>query len=1226
MEITEEEEEEQREKKRQSTVKEEERPKTPGPDTTSPPADSPSSPPPVTLNSDFATTLAASNFATTTEPHTFTGVPRPSSPAKSFDDATRRQSYYPARPDLYSYSSYTYGKPRVKLGPRPSLDVGGRPRTSAGTDNFRPVATMPTGLKLSKGSRKGRSQDKTLDEAESPPIKEETTDTLEIAFLSSSIPENRPLGSGFELTRPHTSGGGVPSLSSSAAMKSNMPSLPTLSTKLNTMSPEKARLMKAKKLREMKKMNLPPSGSPAAEGPAEPSIPGLLVDGKTEAATADTMADQEELVAKNDGDADSRLSMSNADSGVAIDAPNDHGSVDTRMDSHPTSPIASSSDIGDSTKASSLSETTDETVQVDHEQKDSYTDIDGNEDRETEIASGADQTSNKPEDDGADQRLPTENQVDETEATVCEDKTMQADEEVKDEEVEVKKGEPATQSAAIPISKFASVSSSQVAETEVIEDVGSTEPPTKVDCVSTSGDGIVNGEPLDSSNSPRFAIPLSRFSTQETRPPSGTTPSPVPAIITPLPEAEQEGPAQESKWAKEKGTSEADETASIETRRSKRKVLVDPIRTDLPERTHSEANLSDDDDLMDELQSATLQQAQPMTVSKSPITSVFPGPSPQQPTADLDSITVASQPLRAVSNPLRTPLLTPPDLSSSSARAVSSGAAFLHKITQQSSSNDLRPKTPKLGSSISQRIKALEMLSGSAASGDSASKERTSSSFFSVRKTSIREPSRSPSVVERASSMKRGTTPSPPHSQESSPDTARPTRCDRSGSMASRLSMFEGGSVPRGRPESIQVTARIVRDPSQPFPKVPELKADATAFGYLELRQSPLVVDHQRADHAAFPTQREGGVQAEGRQSLLERRLSKDRRSQSQDRVAESTKNDLQDETEPINRPRRRSSLTIVKDFIKDRRDSLLGARSPSTDNLHLNLHQPSGNLASPAVLTPSRSPSRPPSVHQNSIFPRRLSISSRRSSVDQKSPALPTAGLSTGPLSPSLMTEASGESDGDDNRRFGSGSSTGATSPNPGTKGNRASRFMRRLSNSLSSSRKNVTPSISPTVTEEDDAEVAAQSGEMVPPSRGSLATGYLPPSIVSYMGDVNVQFPDNLLWKRRTMCLDSQGFLILSTVQGVSPTVSAAAAGAGRDRHLQAGAIKRYHLSDFRAPYTPEMEVQELPNSVVLDFVDGSGLQIACEDRAGQLNVLHSEFCTYFLCSSSLTFSTRR
>ena len=79
--------------------------------------------------------------------------------------------------------------------------------------------------------------------------------------------------------------------------------------------------------------------------------------------------------------------------------------------------------------------------------------------------------------------------------------------------------------------------------------------------------------------------------------------------------------------------------------------------------------------------------------------------------------------------------------------------------------------------------------------------------------------------------------------------------------------------------------------------------------------------------------------------------------------------------------------------------------------------------------------------------------------------------------------------------------------------------------------------------------------------------------------------------------MCLDSQGFLVLSTAATAG---SRAGAGAG---------VKKYHLSEFNAPYAPEMEVQELPNSVCLDFLEGSGLQVACEDRAGQTSVLQSE-----------------
>ncbi len=57
--------------------------------------------------------------------------------------------------------------------------------------------------------------------------------------------------------------------------------------------------------------------------------------------------------------------------------------------------------------------------------------------------------------------------------------------------------------------------------------------------------------------------------------------------------------------------------------------------------------------------------------------------------------------------------------------------------------------------------------------------------------------------------------------------------------------MFEPGSTPRGRPESVQVRARIIRDPAQPLFKMSEAKADPI-YSSLELKQSPLVVDHHR--------------------------------------------------------------------------------------------------------------------------------------------------------------------------------------------------------------------------------------------------------------------------------------------------------------------------------------------------------------------------------------------
>jgi hypothetical protein len=324
----------------------------------------------------------------------------------------------------------------------------------------------------------------------------------------------------------------------------------------------------------------------------------------------------------------------------------------------------------------------------------------------------------------------------------------------------------------------------------------------------------------------------------------------------------------------------------------------------------------------------------------------------------------------------------------------------------------------------------------------------------------------------------------------------------------------------------------------------------------LDLKQSPLTVDLQKppsTSPSAIGERMEISSFGSG-ETIQERR---DKRRSSQDDEDDQSK--------------RRSSLTIVRDFVKSRRNSVLSGKSPSTDN-----------LVSPGVLsTSSRSPSGPPSTHQTSGLARRLSISSRRSSMSRERDM---------PKSPTNTTDASGSGDEP-------GSISGLTADKKsGTAMNRTSRFIRRLSNTITSSRKNMAPHISPTVTEEDTAELAAAS--QAPRSRGAASLAQ-EPSIVEFMGDVNVQFPDNLLWKRRSLSLDSQGFLLLSAVQGAG--VGGATAPSG---------VKRYHLSEFRAPYTPEIEVQELPNSVCLDFVEGSGLQIACEDRAGQMNVLKSKY----------------
>ncbi|RSL62211.1 hypothetical protein CEP54_005867 [Fusarium duplospermum] len=1044
MEIAEEEEEEQQQRanKRQSlgADQDDERPQT-----------AKSTQEPVTLNSELAASPEATNFtaASTSEVPNFVGADdRPVSPSQSMDTPGRMSSQS-SRPELFSYSTYTYGKPKVKLGPRPSLETSNRPHTAGG---FRPVSQIPSGLKLfGKGSKRNKSKDETANAEEL------------LAVTENDVPvSEEPQIAHTELTinRPATSSG---------VSAPNSPMMPPPPPSKPTISPEKARLMKAMKLREKKKKNLAIKAANASDSPV--TSPVTSEDGPLEEAHAE----DDNINTENESD---RPSISNADSGIGLDTSSasmntDQASELTQTDSHPDSPVIASSEPEISTKASSLSESTDETL---HPKSDDAPD-DDEKAIDDEVAA---------EDDAP--KVPTAATQSQSVAEKAEDTTVK----------------PASEAdTSIPDRQKASLTNSGKPETNKIPDT-----------LDTTNVNNKDDEPL-SPSSAALKIPKSKFSTQDLRS-ANITPAPAqnsressPVIVTE--DVEEEADTKDV----------APETTKLpETKQPKRKAAnIEPIRTDLTDTSRPESqtgHLSDDESLMEELQSATLQEAKPMLVAKSPVTPVFPSPTKGDRSPHI---------IRTVSNPVRGNFLAPGDVTQSSARSASSGAAYLHKVAQQPAGPNLSKKS-NVGSSISQRIKALEKLS--AHSGEAnpivPSRERPSSAFFSVRRS--REPSRSPSVADRANSFNRQNLRTPPSrsgTRDESPERTRRTRRERSNSVASRLSMFEpavteSGDSPgstRG-PESISVTAKIVRDPSHNTAKAMEPPKDPSEYNPVELKQSPLLVDHQKSAPVWTPAALEMP-----KETLLERRMSKEgRRSESRNRSKDSKS--------------RRSSLTVVKDFINDRRKSLT---SPSSDAL------PSSAA--------SRSPTRPPSTHN-----KRLSISSRRSSFSRDKENV---------LSPSATTESSASGD--------------ETKSNSDKSKSRAARFMRRLS-SLSSSRGKTTPPtvLSPTVQEE------------VPEPPRPATTG--PPSIVSYMGDVNVQFPDNLLWKRRNMCLDSQGFLILSALPGQS----------GR----AAQGTKRYHLSEFRPPYIPDVEVQELPHSVVLDLIEGSGVQLACMDRAGQVKVL--------------------
>ena len=975
---------------------------------------------------------------------------------------------------------------RVKLGPRPSLDAHKRPVTA---ENFRPVAALPAGFKFFKGAKKGKSQDQDSSEQV-----DYVTQTNMLAPGILSLSTNDPLP-----PRPNTSSG--------ASIKSTATS--TAPTREGKMTPEKARLMKAMKLREKK-------------------LQGAKVDllnlSKTKPAESIVEVAPDTDIGK-----------------LASTKPEAHAR-DTALDSHPSSPgAASSTGIGDSTKASSLSDLTDETIQASKELEQ-----DGN--REGKAAEAGFSDMQKKNSTG--QAITSRHET--TAYNVSNDHfTSDAEEfvQIPGSEINISQSTAAMIRRSMEPNEFAP--HVDLRETshdgQHLEEVRAREAPADTREIGPATDKSKSiaqvdeqsGAGLSAKEVPSPTASLlpttpnlkSKFSRKDVTVPIGPAPSTLekPTATT---VANDSSPKQDLPLRNRPEISLVSPPNPVRPKAS-----VEPICTDLSAKSASTSEPSDpldDDALMDELQTATVQEAKSMLVSKSPITPVFPTPSsPTRKDARLP---------RAASNPMRGSLLMPVDMSQGNApRSISSGgAAYLSSLTRNPSNASLQSKKGNVGSSISQRIKALEALSSNP--GEDRPRPATpSSTFFTVRKQSTREPSKSPSVVDRASSLTRQP-PTPERSREPTPEAAPSTKRERSGSIANKLNMFEGQNAPRGRPESIQVTARIMRRAGSPFANLSTKKPGEAAPA--ELRHSTLLVDIHRA------------------QSVTPQPLSE------RPPVVERPKTSVSEFHEPNPTPevddkqaRRRSSMSLMKNFIKEH--APLGNKS--TEHLV---------ATSPATTTP-RSPTQQPSTQQSSpSFVRRLSTSSRRSSFNQEGDNASMSAVTT-----RSSSRVSDSGSADDDKSLSDKKSK-----------NRTSRFMRRLSNSFGGARKSGSASISPTVKEEEVDQL--EKAPMIVSQQVSS------PTIVAFLGDVNVQFPDNLLWKRRSMCLDAQGFIFLSTVQG----------GATKGKDI--AGTKRFHLGDFRRPYIPDVEIQELPNSVVLDFVEGSSLQIACGDRAGQQNVLRSMY----------------
>lgn len=152
-----------------------------------------------------------------------------------------------------------------------------------------------------------------------------------------------------------------------------------------------------------------------------------------------------------------------------------------------------------------------------------------------------------------------------------------------------------------------------------------------------------------------------------------------------------------------------------------------------------------------------------------------------------------------------------------------------------------------------------------------------------------------------------------------------------------------------------------------------------------------------------------------------------------------------------------------------------------------------------------------------------------------------------------------------------------------------RTSRLMRRMSSITSNSRRSIIGALSSPVKEEEHVPASTNGSSKAPGSTSSRTSEPID------IGEVNVQFPETLLWKRRVMRIDEQGYVVLTP---------------GTNDATTRNMTKRYHLTEFRTPCLPDEDMQELPNSILLDFLDGNTLQCACESRQGQASALQSKY----------------
>lgn len=757
----------------------------------------------------------------------------------------RRQSSQSARPttrELYEASLYT---PKVKLGPRPSLEYSRTHSSSAFTRSkeTRPVSTLPAGLQMP--TRKTVSERPQSQQTYSRP-----------KFLDNSrIPQNLHTATKVRptmLERPTSKAGSVASVSTFAYVSESKPS---------TTTPEKQRLMKALQMRKKQMEKKPP----------EELQPSELSKPSVDYQTAELEKHESNLKALDEGVG------SEVDPDIVHVNLQDLGDAQNVNSSESRASLPESSE-GPSTKASSVADDNGDT------EKQAY-------------SSHADTVSTASEGRRKSSDLETILQPDKlqelpsrvTEETHQEIETddanknlhelhLPADTSVSTSATPSETEEPSAEAflpteIPLPSADEDEEILLQTSPTLTIRALEESDPAAQ----DTAPNKHPNHEPLGDINAAYKEVETQSLHLEHLADPNAASKEAEAKPLHPQPLADLNATDKETEASRTRPSSTTD---SVDTQdkesRFRRRGPVEPIRI-VSTADQSEENFLADESFMEELQSATVEEAKPISVSRSPISPDFPM-SPKSisitRTADGNRLTrTSSSPLDNGSPQKRHPevevlkLTTPAPRGTTSTemliahRTVSSpldnktipkscpmSPNSTNSVVSRSMSNsptpmeqsDLGsatlPKKVGVGSLISQRIKALEKFT---ASGSQASSPTTvvTSALISRRNDSLNTPSATPSPLDIPPEASRSgarkdfpyPTPSPsPH-----------------GTIMSRKFVSNkadsGATLTRKKspPDSISVTATIVRDSENQRPEVP---LDPSEPVQTKLHHSPLTV------------------------------------------------------------------------------------------------------------------------------------------------------------------------------------------------------------------------------------------------------------------------------------------------------------------------------------------------------------------------------------------------